>query len=180
VVGLRALPADSGGKKQIAKTSAGDTHPAKMNSLPRVPAFGDLVSDKMRIIASTLALVWVSSAGCAGGKYYWHNPAKTLAEAKRDCLQCRDQAVAEASEAVAEYYYSAHVTPGASNGSERGIAMGDADGSALRGWTAWGETYRENVFRGCMRRKGYRRVRADELDQSVRRRALPGDDVEGR
>jgi len=133
----------------------------------------------MRILPSMLALVCVAGAGCAGGEYRWYNPARSPAEARRDCLECRDQAVAEASKAVAEHYYGARVTPIASNDSETGIARGEVDRDALRGWTEWGQTYRENVFRGCMKDKGYRRVRADELDPSARRRAPPVDHVPG-
>ena len=133
----------------------------------------------MRISASMLALVCVAGAGCAGSQYCWYNPAKTQAEARQDCLECRDQAVAEASQAVAEYYYSPRVTSSVSSSPDPGLARGEVDRDALRGWTEWGQTYRENISRGCMRDKGYRRIRADELDASARRQALPVDIVAG-
>ncbi|MHC4509786.1 MAG: hypothetical protein ACYTAO_12635 [Planctomycetota bacterium] len=134
----------------------------------------------MRFFILIFMTACVAGTGCAGSGYYWHNPAKTLAQAKRDCLGCRELAVAEASEAVAEHYYSRPVTAGGSNGSGHGIDASDPDHSALQGWTTWGLTYQENVFRGCMKRRGYRWANADELGQSVRRRTLPVDGVAGR
>ncbi|UCC97402.1 MAG: hypothetical protein JSW66_16350 [Phycisphaerales bacterium] len=110
----------------------------------------------MRLFVLILVPVCAAGAGCADGGYYWHNPAKTRAQAKRDCLRCRNLAVAEASQAVAEYYYGHSATARGPNGSGHGIDPSDADCSALRGWTEWGATYQENVFRGCMKHKGYR------------------------
>lgn len=134
----------------------------------------------MRYFVLLFIATYIAGAGCSNSGYYWHNPVKTLTEAKRDCLGCRKMAVAEASEAVAEHYYSQSSTVSGSNGSGYGIDESGPDCSALRGWTTWGVTYQENVFRGCMKRKGYRWASEDELSQSVRKRDLAVDSIAGR
>ncbi len=134
----------------------------------------------MRNIAITLVLISVTVAGCSIRHCYWYNPAKTLEEAKRDCRECYNEAVAEASEAVAEYYYDHAAPPGRLYYFRRGIASSEADYNALYGWIMWGDSYRQNVFRGCMKRRGYFRISADQLGQSVRKRSLYMDNVAGR
>lgn len=127
----------------------------------------------MRNSAITLVLISVTVAGCSIRHCYWYNPAKTLEEAKRDCRECYN-------EAVAEYYYD-HAAPlGWFYHFRRGIAGSEADYNALDGWIMWGDSYRQNVFRGCMKRRAYFRVRADQLGESVRKRSLYMDNVAGR
>lgn len=138
----------------------------------------------MRFLALMLIAVCAGNAGC-GPNYYWHNPAKSLTEAKRDCLQCGKLSLNEASEAVAEDYYGGSTRYYNSSTTARGfyghqIDPDGPDHSAIQGWTTWGTMYRENVFRGCMNRKGYQLVREGELSRLVRRRDLGIYGVAGR
>jgi hypothetical protein len=136
--------------------------------------------NEMRNIAFTLVLIFITVAGCTIRNCYWYNPAKTLEEARGDCQECYNKAVAEASEAVAKYYYDRAALHNSLYGFGRGSVIGESDDNALYGWFMWEDSYRQNVFRGCMKSRGYRRIKADQLGQSIRKRSLSMDNVAGK
>lgn len=112
----------------------------------------------MRGFVLIFMAVCAAGAGCGSSGYYWHNPLKTRTQTKRDCQECRHLAATEASEAVAEYYYRNSPAARGLNGPADGIDAGASDYSTVRGWSTWGTTYQENVFRGCMKHRGYRLI----------------------
>lgn len=135
----------------------------------------------MRAIASILALIGPVFGGCSGASHYWYNRAKTVNEAQRDCRQCYDQAVRQASEDLADEYYSRPAETGdVPHVSARCDNLNGSDVGALREWTLWGTTHRENLFRGCMKSRGYRLTGKDELGPRVRTRSLAAGKVAGR
>lgn len=116
----------------------------------------------MKVLATICVLCAGLVAGCSSGKYYWCRSDKTLDEAKQDCLQCISQADEEArwhidrqerlerlGANVEAPYYQRSITD-----TEFG------HGQAER---------RADTFRTCMERKGYRRVKEDNLAQGIGR-----------
>jgi hypothetical protein len=135
----------------------------------------------VKTIASILVLIGPVFGGCLGASSYWYNPAKTVNEAERDCRQCYDQAVRRASEDFADEYYGRSSDMRESpHYSGRYDHLSSSEFGALREWTLWGTTYRENLFRGCMKSKGYRLTRKDDLAPRVRIRWLAAGKIAGR
>ena len=135
----------------------------------------------MRAIASMLALIGFVLSGCSSPRHYWYNPEKLLSEARQDCRECYDEAVEQAAEDVAlEYYnrpYEMRETPYSSTRSE------DEERIDLRPlWesTNLGTSHRENIFRGCMKSRGYNLTREDELGQRIRKSSLRAGKVAGK
>jgi hypothetical protein len=135
----------------------------------------------MRAIASILALIGFVLSGCSNTRRYWYNPEKLLSEARQDCRECYHIAVQQAAEDVAlEYYnrpYEMFETPYSSTRSE------DSERIDLRPlWesTHFGTNHRENIFRGCMKSRGYRLTREDELDRRIRKSSLRAGNVAGK
>ncbi|MFH1719168.1 MAG: hypothetical protein ABIF19_17570 [Planctomycetota bacterium] len=137
----------------------------------------------MRITVWKLALIGliaVATAGCSAHRCYWYNPARTLEQARQDCLECYDDALAQASEAMSEYYSNRYTTAAPEHFGEDALGMSDADRMAIQGWNSWGAAYQDRIFRGCMRQRGYCRKKADKLDPSARKRILSIGNVAGR
>ena len=134
----------------------------------------------MRAIASILALIGFGLSGCSGPRYYWYNPEKLLSEARQDCRECYDEAVEQAAEDLAiEYYsrpYEMRETPYSSTDSK------DEERIDLRPlWesTNLGTSHRENIFRGCMKSRGYHLTREDALGRHIRKSSLRAGKVAG-
>ena len=135
----------------------------------------------VRAVASILVLIGFLFGGCSCASHYWYNPDKTVNEAQRDCRQCYDQAVRRASEGFADEYYGRPAEMRESpHFSARCDNLNGSDFGALREWTLWGTTHRENLFRGCMKSKGYRLTGKDELGPRVRTRSLAAGKVAGK
>jgi hypothetical protein len=135
----------------------------------------------VKTVVSILALIGPVFGGCSCASRYWYNPAKTVNEAEQDCRRCYDQAVQRASEDFADEYDGRSAYMGESpDFSGRYDHMSGSEFGALREWTLWGTTYRENLLRGCMKSKGYRLVRKDELASWVRTRWLAAGKVAGK
>ena len=135
----------------------------------------------MRAIALMLVLTSLIFAECSCASGYWYNPVKTVNEAQRDCRQCYDQAVRRASEDLAdEYYGNSPEMRQSPYFSSRCDNLSGSDVGALREWTLWGTTHRENLFRGCMKFRGYRLTGKDELGLRVRTRSLAAGNVAGK
>ena len=138
----------------------------------------------MRTIASILVLAGLAASGCAGPRYYWFNPGKSLNEARQDCRECYARAVKEASEDVAEEYYSRRdmgLAPGNqpvpwSTHSEH---FSGPDLDALSESEIWRSNHRENLFRGCMDSRGYQLIKEDELGREIRKSSLMAGRVAG-
>lgn len=127
-----------------------------------------------------IAVIAVSIAGCSSRKCYWYNPARTLEQARQDCLECYDDALDTASEAMSEYYSNRYNTAAPEYYYEEHMGMSGADHRALQDWTSWGSAYQERIFRVCMRQKGYCRKKSENLDLSVRKNTLSIGNVAGR
>jgi len=137
----------------------------------------------MRVTAWKLALIGliaVATAGCSGQRCYWYNPARTLEQARQDCLECYDDAFAAASEAMSEYYSNRYGTAAPEYHYEDRLGMSEADRMAEQDWHSWGAAYQDRIFRDCMRQRGYCRKKAESLDASVRKNTLSVGSVAGR
>lgn len=142
---------------------------------------GLIQGNKVRAIISILALVAPAFGGCSGASCYWYNPAKTVNEAQRDCRQCYDRAVRRACEDFADEYYGHPLQMRESPYlAARWDDPAGSDFGALSTWTLWGTTHRENLFRGCMKSRGYRLTRKDDLGPRARTRRLAAGMVAGR
>ena len=115
----------------------------------------------MRAIASILALIGFVLSGCSSPRHY--------------------EAVEQAAEDVAlEYYnrpYEMRETPYSSTRNK------DSERIDLRPlWesTNLGTSHRENIFRGCMKSRGYRLTREDELGSNIRKSSLRAGKVAGK
>ena len=105
----------------------------------------------MRFFRALFLLTMVGFVGC-GSAPYWYRPGPTLKEVKQDCKKCHFQAQTEAMEAA----YGSKLDPFV-KGNDR----------FLRGP---GPAYRDSQFNRCMKLKGYRRVKKEELGDTKRRR----------
>ena len=127
----------------------------------------------MRAIASILTLIGFVLSGCSNPRHYWYNPEKLLSEARQDCRECYNEAVDQAAEDVAlEYYNRPYDLREARYSSTRSK---DEERIALRPlWesTSLGTGHRENIFRGCMKSRGYQLTREDKLDPHIRKSSL--------
>jgi len=136
----------------------------------------------MRTITSILVFTGFFLSGCSNPHYYWYNPEKSLSEARQDCRECYDEAVEQATDdATLEYYnrrpYEMREAPYSSTRSE------DEERIDLRPlWesTNLGTSHRENIFRGCMKSRGYRLRREDRLDGTIRKSSLKAGKVAGK
>jgi len=137
----------------------------------------------MRVTAWKLALIGLiaaATAGCSGQRCYWYNPARTLEQARQDCLECYDDALATASEAMSEYHSDRYGIAAQEYHNEDRLGMSHSDHMALQEWSSWGAAYQDRIFRTCMRQRGYCRKKADKLDPSVRKNTLSVGGVAGR
>jgi len=135
----------------------------------------------VRAFASILLPIGFALSTCSCAVHYWYDPAKTLNQARRDCRECYDQAVTLASEDLAHEYYSR--SPEMRQRpycSTRGDGLDPVDLGPLWESTFWGDTHRENLFRGCMKSRGYRLAREDQLGRRVRKSCVRTHKVAGR
>lgn len=149
----------------------------------RVSKYCNSVSEgnRVRTIASILAAVVFALSGCSSPRHYWYNPEKTLREARLDCRECYSQAVEQAAEDVAYehdmYSTEVHEEPYSSSRDKDSERI---DLKPLWESTQWGETHRENIFRGCMSSRGYALTREKDLDSTIRKSSLRAGKVAGK
>lgn len=137
--------------------------------------------NRMRAIASVLGLIGFALSGCSSPRHYWYNPEKSLNEARQDCRECYDKAVQQAAEDVAdEYYRRPPEVRESPYGSTRRKASESVDLRPLWDSTVWGTSHRENLFRGCMKSRGYQLIREDKLDRTIRKSSLRTGKVAGK
>ena len=136
----------------------------------------------MRAITSILVFIGLFLSGCSSSRYYWYNPEKLLSEARQDCRECYDEAVEQAADdATLEYYdrrpYEMREAP---YWSTRDKDSERIDLRPLWESTSLVTSHRENIFRGCMKSRGYRRTREDRLDRNIRKSSLKAGKVAGK
>ena len=107
------------------------------------------ILEKAFLILAGLFIV----CGCQGA--HWYNPDKTLKEAKLDCRECHYQAEAES------------LASSWQNKRDMGVTNDDITANDYR---SMDELYSENLFRQCMKDKGYQLVPDDELDHGINMR----------
>ena len=135
----------------------------------------------MKTVASILVLIGLALSGCSSPHYYWYNPDKYLSEARQDCRECYDEAVQQSSEDLANDYYNRspemRPAPFITTQSDR---WSGTEFDALYDSTLWRSNDRENLFRGCMKSRGYHLVREDELGWKIRKSSLRTGKVAGK
>jgi hypothetical protein len=135
----------------------------------------------VKTITSILALIGLALSGCSSTSHYWYNPDKYLNEARQDCRECYAEAVEQSAEDVAyEYYNRPPEMRDVPYPSARDKDSERIDLRHLWGSTNWGTTQRENIFRGCMKSRGYDLVREDELGRHIRKSSLRAGKVAGK
>ena len=135
----------------------------------------------MNVRITVLTTVIFALAGCGGSHSYWYQQGKTLEQARADCLDCERQARQEAGEA-ASYQYVRHIDSPLYRprdyGSDRDRVMPDDD--YVHSWPAPAGVYEQNVFDGCMKRKGYQKLKSHRLPANTRTKSLSLGAVAGR
>lgn len=137
--------------------------------------------NRVKTIGSILALIGFALSGCSSPHYYWYNPDKYLNDARQDCRECYAEAIEQGAEDVAYDYYSR--SPEMREAPYSSARDKDSERIDLRYLcesTNWGMTHRENIFRGCMKSRGYHLVREDELDRDIRKSSLRAGKVAGK
>ncbi len=127
----------------------------------------------MRAPAVSLVLTILLFSGCAPSPtHYWYHPQKTLEQAKADYRECETRAeawVAESDVSMADDH-------------RRGDPITDD-------WEFYQEhqkhpalraSYQRSIIEGCMRGKGYLKVRDYRLPSDVRRKDYETGGVAGR
>lgn len=135
----------------------------------------------MKALSIVLMAPLLFTAGCGGPAYHWYLPEGTFEQAKRDYSACKRCARREASQAVADEYIDRAASPRprsrSYSTSHNDLAFG-AD--PFDAWSTWGQMYQDNVFAGCMKRKGYQRLKAHRLPCDVRTKSLSMGAIAGR
>jgi len=133
---------------------------------------------KAGIVLLTVLLFFVG--GCSRPGLYWYRPDKTIEQAKADYCRCEQKARQEAMEAIADDYLDHNFTggpPGSYNGpQDSSLSPHDP----FDAWLTWGDTYKRNVFAGCMKQRGYQQVKPYRLPSNARTKSLSMGAVAGR
>jgi hypothetical protein len=132
-----------------------------------------------RITALTIVIFAV--AGCGGSHSYWYQQGKTLEQARADCRDCQRQAWQEAGEAAADEYIS-HIDSPLHRRGDYGTFHDrvESDDDLIGSWPSDGGVYEQNVFAGCMKHKGYQKLKAHRLPPKTRTKSLSLGAVAGR
>lgn len=135
----------------------------------------------MNARAMALMMVMFAVVGCSGPRSYWYQQNKTLEQARADCRDCERQARREAGEAAADKYVR-HIDSPLYRpdyyGTDRDHVGSDED--LIGSWPTDGGVYEQNVFAGCMKRKGYEKLKAYRLPSNTRTTSLSMGAVAGR
>ena len=65
----------------------------------------------MKISAAPLIAMLFLAGGCSSPAYYWYDPDRTLAEAKADYMDCRDQARQVSRDVINDQHYDRFAPP---------------------------------------------------------------------
>ena len=135
----------------------------------------------MRLSILFLTIVLLVAAGCGGPSHYWFQRGMTFEQARADYCDCEREARQEASAAVAQKYrdrVNSPLQPPAAYSSPRDDAVFAED--PFDAWVTWGQTYQQNVFTGCMKRRGYELLKSGRLPARLRTRDLSLGAIAGR
>jgi len=113
------------------------------------------------------------AAGCGKPTCYWYHPERDLERAREDYCACKRYARQEAREAMADEYPGFARTPGTLSYSH-GAVPDDIfpAGDRIDTWLSDGQMYEQNVFAGCMKKRGYTKIKAHRLPSHLRTRSL--------
>ena len=133
---------------------------------------------KARIVLLTALLFLVG--GCFRPGFYWYRPDKTIEQAKADYCWCEQKARQEATEAVADDYldHNFPVDPPGSYSGPQDSSLYPHD--PFNAWLTWGDTYKRNVFAGCMKQRGYQQVKPYRLPSNAQTKSLSMGAIAGR
>ncbi len=129
-----------------------------------------------------LMVIALAVAGCSQSHSYWYQRGKTLEQAQADCRDCRRQAQQEAGEAAAHEYIS-HLDSSLHRRGDFGAfheSLESDDSTFIDASPAPGGPYEQNVFDGCMKRKGYQQLKSHRLPPDARTKSLSLGAVAGR
>jgi len=127
----------------------------------------------MKAQATLCAMLLLLAGGCGQPAYYWYQPGKRLERAREDYCACKRYAQTEARQALADEYPGFAPSPGGQ--PYPSVAARDEFGpidDPLDAWLSWGQAYQHNVFAGCMKKRGYAKVKPHRLPSGVRTRSL--------
>lgn len=130
----------------------------------------------MKVPATFLAPMVLILVGCAPGPtHYWYHPDKTLEQAKEDCRACEARAEEVAGEMAAEEEQMQ--VRSQSRASDDGWKFYDEQ---VRSRSNFGTRYRENAFEGCMRSRGYMKIKDYRLPSGLRTKSYSMGAVAGK
>jgi hypothetical protein len=136
----------------------------------------------MRIATALPIALLLLAAGCSSPKFYWYHTDRTIEQAQTDYCACQDKARQEAADMVSDKYFDRLPPPPAdtpgSHGSLRGQAGPTHDPRDTQ--EAWRQRYEQSALAGCMRGRGYVKLRPDRVPRGVRTRHLSQGAVAGR
>jgi len=127
----------------------------------------------MKTPAAVSAMLLLLAAGCGKPSCYWYHPERDLERAREDYCACKSYARKESREALADEYPGFARMPGTlsySHGTPPS-GTGPAD-DPLDAWLSDGQMYEQNVFAGCMKRRGYTKVKSHRLPTGLRTKSL--------
>jgi len=136
----------------------------------------------MNVRITALTVVIFAVAGCSRSHSYWYQQGKTLEQAQADCSDCQRQARQEAGQAAADEY-AGHIDSPLHRRGDYGTFhdnLESDDSSFIDASPMHGGLYEQNVFAGCMKHKGYQKLKAHRLPPRTRTRSLSMGAVAGR
>jgi hypothetical protein len=119
--------------------------------------------------------------GCSRPGLYWYRHDKTIEQARADYCRCEQKAREEATEAVTDDYLDHNLPvdpPGSYSEPQDGGSLSPHD--PFDAWLTWGDTYKRNIFAGCMKQKGYQQVKPYRLPSNARTKSLSMGAIAGR
>jgi hypothetical protein len=135
----------------------------------------------MRMPAILAVAMLLLTAGCTSPTFYWYHPDHTLDEAKADFTQCFDHAHRQAGDLITEQHYDRLPPPdgpSAMSGAPQDRGRTAADPTETQ--EVWRQRYEQSVLAGCMKDKGYMRLRPDRIPSGVRTQDFDENGVAGR
>lgn len=128
----------------------------------------------MRVPVAFLLVIVFLVGGCSTPAFYWYRADTSFDQAKADYCECREQATERAAEAVAEEHFTHLRSPTPPSGTYTHPGGHDRpDGFSADAEASWGELYRQNAFDGCMKSRGYVKLKSHRVSPNLRKESLP-------
>jgi hypothetical protein len=134
----------------------------------------------MRALVALSIMTLLMAAGCSSPSFYWHDPDRTLDEAKADYLACQDQARQKTDDVISEEHYDRLPPPDDSSTVSGSPTERARAANPRETQDAWRERYEQSVLTDCMRARGYLQLRADRVPRGVHTKKFPKGGVAGR